>query len=415
MTWFKAMPFKEFLSTENIFIRSCALVFGVLAVFRGAGLPLAWSATQAQVDYRAGFVKRGLFGQVFTRTLHLQYYWRFTLFSYVLLAFALSLFIWLVLKSGVLERVEDGSAVLVFSSSFAVTFLCHLVGYFDVVHLLLVLALLLIRNSTVRFLSAVPVCVVCILIHEAFLLTLLPVLCFSFFADVLERRLTAKTAMCYAASLSVLSAGLCVWAAGSRTKNPAAIQTLQQQICYQVDFPIQPEFFEVYRKSLADNIRATVHMHLTGQETGAEVSSWIVFGPVIIFLLYYVRKFCEVIGDPVIRRLCFRLSVAAVCGPLAMQLLGWDIGRWYMLATIVAFLLLVLLTRAMPGSVFPLRPFIPKLSLLIVGLNMAGGDMMMSNNYPNPYPFIRPLQRTVRSVLRTHRLQPVRSFDSSSR
>src|ERR1700761_25880 len=169
-------PFRE----ERSFFKWSAALLGVVAFLKGIRLPNSWSFTQAQLDYRYGFIKRAFFGEVFTKHLALNVYGHFVVFSLLALLVTFALLIGFIWKSGAMERLASGALVVVFLSSFTVTYLASLVGYLAIVELALTMALLLIRQPYLRFFAALPVCVICTLIHEEFLVLFLPVLLFSF-------------------------------------------------------------------------------------------------------------------------------------------------------------------------------------------------------------------------------------------
>src|SRR5215475_8887619 len=58
---------------ERRFWTLAASVLGSLAVLKGLHDPSAWSATQVQIDYSFGFVRRGLLGEAL-KTIGFQIY-----------------------------------------------------------------------------------------------------------------------------------------------------------------------------------------------------------------------------------------------------------------------------------------------------------------------------------------------------
>jgi hypothetical protein len=72
---------------EGRFWRFFAIVAGAIAILKGLRLPVIWAASQAQADYREGFLKRGLFGEVCRRAgIPIADYRVFTLLSFAILA-----------------------------------------------------------------------------------------------------------------------------------------------------------------------------------------------------------------------------------------------------------------------------------------------------------------------------------------
>src|ERR1700722_12397976 len=118
---------------ERRFWWAVAPAFAMVSIYKAIRLPNYKSATQAQVDYRFGLVKRGLFGAVFSRPLHLEHYERFVLFSWGMLAVMVALLLALTWRSGLWQRVRFGGVAALFFSSYALTYMAHMVGYFEVV------------------------------------------------------------------------------------------------------------------------------------------------------------------------------------------------------------------------------------------------------------------------------------------
>ncbi len=76
-----------------------AVVVSSLSLFKGIRLPSRYAATQAQIDYSQGIVKRGFFGQWVYIPLGLGHYALFTVFSFALLALFFVFIIVLALRS----------------------------------------------------------------------------------------------------------------------------------------------------------------------------------------------------------------------------------------------------------------------------------------------------------------------------
>ena len=143
----------------------------VVTTLRAQRLPNDFSKEHWFIDYRFGFVKRGLVGTIVslaTRLAHAQPTERlvnalsivlFVVFCGVLMVVGLRV----VRRSG--WSVDVALAVLVFLSSPFVVMSAHLVGYFDdVIILLAILSLGMLLGK--RIWSAVAVQIIAILVHE---------------------------------------------------------------------------------------------------------------------------------------------------------------------------------------------------------------------------------------------------------
>ena len=137
---------RNWFASESDFYRLLLIAGGVIAVLKGLHMPYSWPATQAQIDYRYGFLRRGLFGEA-CRQLHLPI-WRYGVFSavsFLLLAGFFLLLGWCVRRSG-LDRAGLGAFSALIAGSFCVSLLVNLVGFYDIVMAMLVLAVLLVKR-----------------------------------------------------------------------------------------------------------------------------------------------------------------------------------------------------------------------------------------------------------------------------
>jgi hypothetical protein len=117
---------------ERRFWWSIIPVLTAVSIGKAVRLPNYKSAIQAQIDYRFGFVKRGMYGEIFTRPLHLEHYRRYAVFSWLMLALMVTVLLLLTWRSGLRERVLTGEAAALFFSSYSLTYMSHMVGYFEV-------------------------------------------------------------------------------------------------------------------------------------------------------------------------------------------------------------------------------------------------------------------------------------------
>ena len=120
-----------------------ALGLGAIAFCKGIREPNAWSYTQAQLDYSAGFMRRGLFGAALSHPLGLNLYGHFAVFSTALLLLLFAALALLAHSSKLAERTPPGELLAVYASSYSVSYLADMNGYLDIpLALLCVLPLL---------------------------------------------------------------------------------------------------------------------------------------------------------------------------------------------------------------------------------------------------------------------------------
>jgi hypothetical protein len=189
---------QSFAITKNIALVTVLTWTFVVTILRSVRRPNDFAEAHWLLDYRFGFVKRGLVGTVVSAvseglggepTEQL-----ITVLSGIaFVAFASAL---LVLGLRVIRRCEWSSpavlAVLVFLSSPFVVMSAHLVGYFDNLLILLAVASigLLLRG---RIWEGAAVQAVSIFVHESSLLICVPVFCLAWLFINGERRASNKT------------------------------------------------------------------------------------------------------------------------------------------------------------------------------------------------------------------------------
>jgi hypothetical protein len=169
-------------TTKKIEIAAAFLLTLVVTCLRAARLPNDFSTAHWLIDYRFGFVKRGLIGTAIslaTGALHVRSTEQlvaslsvvcFVIFCAVLIAVALRV----VHRSG--WSTSAILAALVFLSSPFIVMSAHLIGYFDNIIIVLdVLAIALLLKGRIWPASAVQA--IAILVHENALLVGFPVFC----------------------------------------------------------------------------------------------------------------------------------------------------------------------------------------------------------------------------------------------
>lgn len=168
-----------------IFLYLYALIFSVSKTIR---IPNQWAQSHWLVDYRFGFIKRGLAGELFG-FLSVKNTFSITVLSILILAVLYFLIVKIALKttlnnSGSYYRILF---FVIFLLSQYIVFSAHLIGYLDhIIFLLTILAVYLtIRN---KILLASLVAVFSIFIHEISVVLLLPVCCFAIIANQIPER-----------------------------------------------------------------------------------------------------------------------------------------------------------------------------------------------------------------------------------
>lgn len=158
-----------------VFLYVYTLAFSVVKTIR---LPNEWSVAHWLMDYRFGFIKRGLAGEIFgfffeKSILHIQ-----ILSAVILLLLYTALLIISVRDTLKNYSIRKVLFYLVFFLSQYVVLSAHLIGYLDhVIFLLTILAVYLIRNKKIFLASLLTVFAV--IVHEISFFLMVPVCLFA--------------------------------------------------------------------------------------------------------------------------------------------------------------------------------------------------------------------------------------------
>jgi hypothetical protein len=389
----------RFLGNTNRFWMLTAFLVGAVALAKGWRLPNRWSATQAQVGYEFGVVKRGLFGALVSRPLHLEHYARFAVVSYfVLLALMAGLVVYTV-RSGISQRLLTLEVIALFFSSYGITYLSHLVGYLDLVVGILVVGLLLIRNPLYRLLIGIPVSLAAIMVHELFLFIFLPVLLLSFLLQGFElpEKSQFRRMLGSALLLAAVTGSFTVWLSLRPSLRPEQVSAAQDQIQARSDFPVRTTFFSVMKLSARDNMYSMGEYYRSRRWWLLQGLSFATFAPTIILLLFIANKVIK--SDPNLpARAMMILAIAASLSPLAMHLLGWDVARFNAWVVIAAYLVLLTVCQFSSGAAVSLSPAIRNAMIMALLLNMASGGLLMDDRVVSSFPFLPEKPFTIQSL-----------------
>jgi hypothetical protein len=387
------------LSDDTRFWRAAAGLFAIISILKGLRLPSLWAATQANLDYHQGFIKRGLFGQL-ARSLGIPiaHYDAFVVLSALLLLAMLALLGRWVYRSGAL-RLEHGATVAVFGASYALTYLTHLLGYLEIP--MAVLALVAVSSNTasyLRLLGAGIAGCLGVLIHESYLLTFMPVTLLQVLLSSLAagpassppaRPGNRLRALLPIAVVVAAVAAVLVSIAWGAPMTPQRVNGLRAAMTVAVDFPTRDDFFPILTRSTADNVILMTSTMSNGSWWLAQCNAFIIFMPTAVFFLWIALDIVATC-QPAAQRVAIKAAVlcASLC-PLAMQLVGWDIYRWYALAAFSSFISLTIVCNhygaaAAAGRSGALR----HVGVLLIGINMATGTGLFDGYRVNTFPFV---------------------------
>lgn len=411
-------PVARWLADDTRFWTAATLLFGAFAILKGLRAPGEWALTQAQFDYSHGFIKRGLFGAIYT-ALHLHHRRPLTIAFFAELALFFVLLALFTYRSGLAQRFGTPAVLTAFSSSYAVTYLTHLVGYTDILVAAITILLLSVRNPRPRLLLGLVVVPVAMLLHESFLLLLLPVVLFSFLLDSTSTSDSAKPTsprhpLLFAATLAAVAL-LLAFVLALRANLPiATIDQFRSEMAARVDFPLRDDVFPVFHRSLRANVleALTGIKHIEWMRNFA--ASTFAILPVLALALVWMRRLTRVLahdthsssapppsphaGLTARRRLLWPAALAASFSPLLMYLLGWDCARWNVTVLLATYLTLLLLSRHLPGVALPFTTADRNAIILLVAINMASGSGFFDRFETRPYPFFPGWMYTSHSV-----------------
>lgn len=367
-----------------------ALGLGAIAFGKGMHLPGPWPYTQAQLDYRVGFMRRGLFGEVLGRPLGLNHYAHFAVVSTVLLLGLYGFLILLARSSKVMQRTPPGELLAVYASSYSVSYLAHLNGYFDIPLALLCVGVLFVRSTGLRLAAAVVATVVGVLIHEQFFFAFVPLLAVSIAFGAATGKTDGQRRLAWtgAVLLAMMAAGL-TWYLG-RHASISATQTAQlaQSVAGAADHPLKDDVFDVLPRTPKENLEIMKTVWARPTFLPAQVESLLMFGPTAVVLLWatflMLRQWM-----PGSCRWLYAGVLLATLAPLSLHLMGWDKNRWNEILALNAFLMLLLVSRLMGSEPVELPRRLRQACLAVMLLNMATGGGLMDGLHIRPFPFMR--------------------------
>ena len=385
------------LGDETRFWQACTVIFGLFAILKGLHKPSFWAATQAQLDYSHGLIKRGMLGTIYGALGVHHYRPLSAIFFAELLVFfgVLTIF---TRRSGLSRRFGSPAVVTVFASSYAITFLTHIVGYTDIVNATVAMLLLLVREPHRRCLLALPLLPFALLVHENFLLLFLPVVLLSFYIDLCTApdASSRRAALRFGVLLAVLALVMAFATSLRPSMTPSQIAQMRVEIGARVDFPLREDFFPLLAASLGENVRTMLAMFLHMRFWWWMLSiSLALLAPLAWALAHFTRRLVregiEVSGADTPRLMAVTMLV--MVAPLGMHLLGWDQVRWNVLCVFGGYLTLTTLSLHAPAErTLRLSTWERNAMIALVALNMASGWGLFNANQITPYPFYPELK-----------------------
>jgi hypothetical protein len=377
-------------SGEARFWRWTAVGLWALALGKGLREPNTWAYTQAQLDYRFGFIRRGLLGELLGHPLGLNHYMHFAVLSTALLLFLFGLLALLAHRSGVARWTPPGELLAVYASSYSVSYLAHMNGYLDVPLALLCVGPLLVRSTGWRLAAAVGSTMVGILIHEQFFFAFLPLLIVSVLLAAATAKTSAERRLAWGGGILLVVVGVSLTLYCVRHGSVSEVQSeqIRQSVQQETDHPVNVLMLTESSISPRKNMEIMRSVWHRSTFIPAQVESLLMFAPTAAVLswatLVLLRRW-----RPRRYRWIYAGVLFATLAPLSLHLMGWDKSRWNELLSLNAFLLLLVVSQQMGDKPVQLPVRLRRACLVVMLLNMATGGSMLDNRHIRPFPLLR--------------------------
>ncbi len=362
--------------------QNLAIVILALSILRGIRYPNMWSYTHFLFNYDLGFVKRGLIGEIVSHIGNpfFSTYTFFVIFSLVLFSINMIL-----IGTLIHDLVSSRKPILiggtfVFVSSLAVVFLSHTIGYLD--HLGLLITLITIKinqfNKKLLFLSlTLPFA---LLIHEAILILLFPVIFVSLFLSIPEENRLQKLMLLTLFSAVIL--GL-VFTISQFTLEKSEADQMYTTLQAINENPLRKDAFNVLHRDSAENFERTME-RWAGDLLKDLWKSILVTAPNVLLLVYMTIVIMKHASAP---KFAIVLAVLASLSPLLLHLFGWDMHRWNTYAITTSFLMFFTAHKLSDQPIKIAAP-IYFLIILLVIVNGISTIPLFDGYYVKQFPFI---------------------------
>jgi len=312
-----------------------ALIFSVLKTIR---FPNEWSEAHWLIDYRFGFIKRGLAGQIFGFFFQKNEF-NILLVSAVILLILYGCIYFIALKqtNNISQNIYRVVFYLVFFLSQYVVLSAHIIGYLDHLVFLLTISIIYLIRKNLIFLSSILVCI-SLLIHEISFFLTIPI---SLFALIVAEMSNEKFSFKEVFNVKLLKKSFLFLVF------PAILMFL---LSYYQEFYGKDNYLNLFnylndsgfiKKDMADLVATSYtekYTHYLETESKSFVIKMIyhksfAFSLPILFLLFIVYKEYQKIGLPL-----FFLFMIAVLSPLFLHFVAWDTYRIWAFPYMTMFL-----------------------------------------------------------------------------
>lgn len=335
-----------------VFLYSYALVFSVAKAIR---FPNKWAEAHWMLDYRFGFIKRGLAGEIFG-VLFQKTEVNIILVSSVILAILYILLVVIAVKETYRNNHDTTRKIvfyLIFFLSQYIVFSAHLIAYLDhIIFLLTILTVQLITHK--KMLLASLLMAISIFIHEISFFLMFPI---CFFAVIVNEIPAGQFSLKSSFTKGLLKkAALLLLLPVISTTGILVYQELYGQDYHLTLFNYLNQFEFVGKKaagSVASAYTGKFSEYLVDEgpyffQRVFRSKASVMDGIPILFLLYTVYKIFRKIDVYL-----FLLLVVVALFPLLLHMIAWDTYRIWTFPYMVLFLSFWILSSRFKNQMYP--------------------------------------------------------------
>ena len=172
------------ITSNNIWI-AITIVAIFLSFFRGIRYPSIWTYSHYLFNYDYGFTKRALIGAIlsYIDATYMMSYEVFFLFSIFLLLASLSLLCAILIELIKVDNIILTGTAFIFSCSLVFAYLAHIIGYSDIIGLMITLVAIRIESFWNRIAFIACTMPIALLIHEGLFVIFSPFCSFHYCSE----------------------------------------------------------------------------------------------------------------------------------------------------------------------------------------------------------------------------------------
>ena len=282
----------------------------------------------------------------------------------------------------------------IFVSSFAITYLVHMVGFLDIILILILLGTLLYQGKYKYFGYCAGI-IISLLVHEMYLIAFFPVLLFNIVFDQIRLGTLSRKNLIPLFGLMLLAVLFSLRLAALKPLTGELHLQLYSLYSAKADFNVREDAIEVLNRSFTDNI-AEMTKHFFAfkwylKHLGA------MFGFLWVSVLFLTLSINRIQTHFQSRWLCWMAAIASL-SPLLLNFLGYDLFRWYALSVFNSFIVYALTTKLPLKKPSLISDRITQTSIFaLVAINLSTSVGLFDDVKINSFPYIDELKTILRN------------------